>query len=80
MECARREMQSERVLPIKGMFQSLFLWNVLVEGAVGNGQVPAVVFQSLFLWNVLVETDSTGRNPVARLFQSLFLWNVLVEQ
>ncbi len=36
-------------------FQSLFLWNALVEWLVIHGMSYTTVFQSLFLWNALVE-------------------------
>ncbi len=37
-------------------FQSLFLWNALVEPGVANDPSDCIAFQSLFLWNALVET------------------------
>ncbi len=37
------------------MFQSLFLWNALVETDPRYIGTKLVMFQSLFLWNALVE-------------------------
>ncbi len=62
-----------------GSFQSLFLWNVLVESPIPRCSSSAVRFQSLFLWNVLVERNFVQHISGSFLFQSLFLWNVLVE-
>ena len=40
-----------------GMFQSLFLWNALVEEKPFSGHAGFWMFQSLFLWNALVESQ-----------------------
>ncbi len=64
----------------KELFQSLFLWNVLVEGVDPAVVILLAQFQSLFLWNVLVEDKADQSTELRRMFQSLFLWNVLVEK
>ncbi len=45
------------------MFQSLFLWNALVELGDCEATVHDLRFQSLFLWNALVELHG----PYARI-------------
>ncbi len=54
MECARRAIAAASTQPIR-MFQSLFLWNALVEERRRSENDQLAEFQSLFLWNALVE-------------------------
>ncbi len=80
MECARRVDCSFQQKNNLDEFQSLFLWNVLVEGEPGRLVQRELPFQSLFLWNVLVEPVYINSSGCRSMFQSLFLWNVLVEK
>ncbi len=55
MECSRRDFNGRLICERCFLFQSLFLWNALVEGAAAKALLNVVLFQSLFLWNALVE-------------------------
>ncbi len=57
MECARRAVSQKSSRTIRILFQSLFLWNVLVESYLRHKRLRRRMFQSLFLWNVLVEHE-----------------------
>ncbi len=55
MEGHRREFEIDGVKTTNILFQSLFLWKVIVEITTGAFQLRVFEFQSLFLWKVIVE-------------------------
>ncbi len=78
MECARR-VKLRIGSKATSRFQSLFLWNALVE-AVGTADRSEAFLVSILVFMECARRAGTTYTTAAILmFQSLFLWNALVE-